>query len=124
MFNFRTVLALKIKGLEDVISVDNTASIQSEPNIGFNFSPEFPDTINNKKYLRDVYLLSHPEYAGRFTVPVLFDKQTKKIVSNNSADILRMLNSEFNEFASKPELDLYPENLKTEIDGLNEWTAP
>ena len=119
----RTTSALVIKGLEDVISVDYVAAIQSDPKIGFNFSPDFPDTLNKKKYLRDVYLLSHPEYAGKYTVPVLFDKQTSKIVSNSSADILRMLNSEFNEFATKPELDLYPEELKTEIDSLNKWIA-
>jgi len=105
------------------MSVDYIASTRTDPDIGWNFSPDFPDTLYGKQYLRDIYLLSHPEYSGKYTVPVLFDKQTNKIVSNNSADILRMLNSEFNEFAVKPEQDLYPESLRTEIDALNEWIA-
>ena len=95
--------------------------------IGMNFSEQCPDTINGKTSLRDVYLLSHPDYAGKATVPVLFDKKTQKIVSNNSADILRMLNSEFDEFStitSTELLDLYPENLQKEIDELNEWITP
>ena len=64
---------------------------------------------------------------GRYTVPVLWDKKTKTIVNNESSEIIRMLNSEFNEFCETDEqraLDLYPEKLKKEIDSLNEWIYP
>ena len=61
---------------------------------------------------------------GRFSVPVLWDKKTNTIVSNESSEIIRMLNSEFNEFCITDEqrkIDLYPENLRGEIDSINEW---
>lgn len=68
--------------------------------------------------------MSDPNYDGRITVPVLFDKKTNKIVSNDSASILRMLNSQFNEFCATPEqaaLDLYPADKQEKIDELNSW---
>lgn len=57
-------------------------------------------------------------------MPVLFDKQTNTIVNNESSEIIRMLNSEFNQFAKNPELDLYPENLRPVIDEVNSWVYP
>ena len=69
-------------------------------------------------------LLADGNYQGRFTVPVLWDKEQKTIVNNESSEIIRMLNSEFNDFCKTPEqraLDLYPVTLKAEIDSLNEW---
>jgi putative glutathione S-transferase len=62
-----------------------------------------------------------PSDAGKYTVPVLWDKKTSTIVNNESAEIVRMFNSEFNQFAKNPDLDLYPENLRKEIDSVNEW---
>ena len=62
--------------------------------------------------------------AGKYTVPVLWDKQTKSIVNNESADIVRMFNDAFNGIAKKPEVDIYPEHLKNEIDSVNEWVYP
>ncbi len=67
------------------------------------------------------------DYEGRFTVPVLWDKQTGTIVNNESSEILRMLNAEFNAFCStdaQRQLDLYPEPLRAEIDALNDWIYP
>lgn len=57
--------------------------------------------------------------TGKFTVPVLWDKQTKSIVNNESADIVRMFNDAFNKFAKHPELNIYPEHLRKEIDSVN-----
>ncbi len=54
-------------------------------------------------------------------MPVLWDKKTKQIVNNESADIVRMFNSAFNEYAKKPDLDLYPEELVKEVDAVNDW---
>ena len=62
--------------------------------------------------------------AGKYTVPVLWDKQTKSIVNNESADIVRMFNDAFNGIAKKPEVDIYPEHLKKEIGSVNEWVYP
>lgn len=124
-FAHRATLALKLKGLDSAITVDYVDSVMKDTDIGMNFSETWPDTVNGKANLRDVYLLSHPEYAGKPTVPVLFDKKTKKIVSNSSADILRMLNSEFDAVGSPSKvLDLYPEHLRTEVDELNGWITP
>ncbi len=68
-----------------------------------------------------------PDYGGRFTVPVLWDKQKETIVSNESSEIIRMLNTEFNEFIQNEEkrkLDLYPEHLRADIDAVNAWIYP
>ena len=67
------------------------------------------------------------DYEGRYTVPVLWDKTNKTIVSNESSEIIRMLNSEFNAFCANPEqaaIDLYPEHLRSQIDELNSWIYP
>ena len=61
------------------------------------------------------------EYKGRYSVPVFWDKKTGGIVNNESAEIIRFLNSEFNELARHPELDLYPEQLRKQIDEVNDW---
>jgi putative glutathione S-transferase len=79
------------------------------------------DPNNNFEFLKQVYFLSEPEYEGRFTVPILFDKKTNKIVNNESSEIIRILNSAFNRFAKNPTLDLYPEDKREAIDEVNEW---
>lgn len=89
---------------------------------GWKFSEEdgcIPDPINNFKLLKELYFQTDPNYSGRYTVPVLYDTKTKTIVNNESSDIIRILNSEFNEFASDPKLDLYPVALRSRIDELN-----
>ena len=122
----RTLITRKLKGLEDAISVDVVDYKMGEK--GWRFDPNVPgataDTVNGTTYLREVYFMAKEDYQGRFTVPALWDKVQKTIVVNESADIIRMLNSEFNEFCKTPEqqaLDLYPEHLREEIDSLNEW---
>ena len=83
--------------------------------------------MNNFDYLSEVYALSEPGYDGRWTVPVLFDKVQKKIVCNESSEIIRMLGSEFNEFCEtveQRELDLCPAELRKEIDEMNDWIYP
>jgi putative glutathione S-transferase len=89
-----------------------------DPYPGANIEP-----LYQSSYLKDLYLRSDPGYAGRFTVPIFWDKKRRAIVNNESAEIIRMFNSDFN--ASLPEdkaaVDLYPEPLREEIDGVNEW---
>lgn len=82
-----------------------------------------PDTVNGARFVRDLYDLAH-DTGGKYTVPVLWDKKKGTIVSNESADIILMLNSEFNRLAKKPEVDLYPAQLRAKIDAINEWIYP
>ena len=95
---------------------------------GCRFSPNVPgataDAVNGCSYLLEVYLLSDKNYSGRVTVPVLWDKKTEIVVNNKSSEIIRMLNSEFNQFCPTEEqraLDLYPESLWADIDQVNQW---
>jgi glutathionyl-hydroquinone reductase len=81
------------------------------------------DPVYNSSHVKDLYLRADPDYAGRFTVPVLWDKKNETIVNNESSEIIRIFNSAFNEFVGeeKAKLDFYPEELRKEIDGVNEW---
>lgn len=82
-----------------------------------------PDDVNGAKTVRDLYDLSN-DVGGKYTVPVLWDKKLKCIVNNESSEILRMFNAEFQDLAKHPEIDLYPEELRGEIDAVNEWVYP
>ena len=115
----RTLIARKLKGLEDIISVSVV-----EPWIldqGWHFG-DYPgagrDELNQAEWLHQIYTKAAPNFTGRATVPVLWDKKTQTIVNNESADIIRMLNSGFGALASSS-IDLYPDQLKDEIDDLN-----
>ncbi len=81
------------------------------------------DPLYQSQHVKDLYLRADPNYSGRFTVPVLWDKKQNTIVNNESSEIIRMFNSEFNSLVpeDKAKLDLYPEKLRKEIDGVNEW---
>lgn len=119
----RTIIVRKIKGLEKIISINVVNYLLGDE--GWRFDPSVPDAtadeINNFKRLREVYEKADPTYTGRATVPILYDKKLQTIVNNESSEIIRMLNSEFNAFAERPELDLYPEALRKEIDDVNSW---
>ncbi|MGK7919768.1 MAG: glutathione S-transferase family protein [Trichodesmium sp.] len=110
----RTLVVRALKGLEDIISV-TIASPAGDKGIWV-----LEDEQEGCGTLPELYSLAKPGYNGRATVPVLWDEQTKTIVNNESADIIVILNSQFNQFAKNPELDLYPEQLKVEIDEWNE----
>jgi glutathionyl-hydroquinone reductase len=75
-------------------------------------------------HLREIYFDNEPNYEGRFTVPVLFDKKTNRIVSNESSEIIRMFYYEFDDLLAEEykKIDLFPENLRKEIETTNEWT--
>jgi len=110
----RTLVVRALKGLEEAISV-SIASPSSNEGIWVLDKEE-----EGCRSLPELYQLAEPGYSGRSTVPVLWDKQTKAIVNNESAEIIVMLNSEFNDFAKHPTLDLYPEELREKIDQWNE----
>ncbi len=110
----RTLVVRALKGLEDAISV-TIASPAGDKGIWV-----FEDEQEGCRTLPELYKLAQPGYNGRATVPVLWDEQTKTIVNNESADIIVILNSEFNQFAKNADIDLYPEELKAKIDEWNE----
>jgi len=82
-----------------------------------------PDIINGCKFVRDLYEKAK-DTSGKYSTPVLWDKQEGTIVNNESMDILKMLNSQFNKFARNPELDLFPAGLQAQADAANSWIYP
>ncbi len=120
----RTLIGRKLKKLEEVISVSVVEPALSDEGWKFGDYPGSDrDTLNGFTYMHEVYTSADPHYTGRATVPVLWDKKTKTIVNNESADILRMLNSGFGALADNG-VDLYPEALRDEIDALNDRIYP
>jgi putative glutathione S-transferase len=116
----RTLIFRKLKRLEGVISVSVVHHFMGEN--GWTFRAEDDatgDTLMGLDFLHQVYTKADPAYTGRVTVPVLWDKQQGTIVSNESAEIIRMLNSAFDEWGDAS-LDFYPQALRAEIDALNE----
>jgi putative glutathione S-transferase len=109
----RTIIVRQLKGLEDVLPMTIVDPVRDER--GWRFLPDTPDPINGFSYLSEAYKLSDPDFADRVTVPVLFDTATNRIVNNESSEIIRMLNG-----WSDQGPDLYPEDLRTAIDEVNE----
>ncbi|NSL24093.1 glutathione S-transferase family protein [Agrobacterium tumefaciens] len=120
----RTLIGRKLKKLEDVISVSIVEPALSDEGWKFGDYPGSDrDGLNGFAYMHEAYTSADPHYTGRATVPVLWDKKTKTIVNNESADILRMLNSGFGDLAHN-DIDLYPEDLRDAIDALNDHIYP
>ncbi|MBO9127229.1 MULTISPECIES: glutathione S-transferase family protein [unclassified Rhizobium] len=115
----RTLIGRALKKLEDVISVSVVEPELSDE--GWRFAE--PEALNDAGYMHQIYTKADPHYTGRATVPVLWDKNRNTIVNNESADILRMLNSGFGSLADNAN-DLYPQDLRSEIDALNERIYP
>ena len=110
----RTLVTRALKGLESAIAVSTVCPdpnggmwVLSEPELGCDTVPE-------------LYRLAQSGYQGRSTVPILWDEQTNTIVNNESAEIIEILNSQFDRYAQNPDLELYPETLKDKIDYWNE----
>ena len=149
----RTLMVRALKGLEDAIAVTvvhptwrktkpddpndtHTGWVFADPNgepfpntsgLGGPFPAQMdglePDPIFQARTIREFYERAHDQ-NGKYTVPILWDTKLHTIVSNESSEIIRMFNSEFNEFAKNPELDLYPEALRKDIDAANDWIYP
>jgi putative glutathione S-transferase len=115
----RALILRALKGLEDLISLSVVHWRMLEH--GWTFAPGpgvIPDPIHQAEYLYQVYQAADPQYTGRVTTPVLWDRVRGTIVSNESAEIIRMLNSAFDGVGARPE-DYYPPALRGEIDALN-----
>ena len=114
----RTLILRALKGLEDAITVSVVDPYMGYE--GWNFSTrKGGDSVNGAALLREIYLKAKPDYSGRVTVPVLWDRQTGTIVNNESADIVRMLNTEFNAYAKRELHDLFPKALRPQIEHWN-----
>ncbi|WP_170242121.1 glutathione S-transferase C-terminal domain-containing protein [Streptococcus suis] len=120
----RTLIMRKLKGLEDHISLSVVHPLMLENGWTFEDGPGvIKDSLLNSDYLYQVYLKADPAYSGRVTVPVLWDKKTNTIVSNESAEIMRMFNTAFNDITGNQD-DYYPADLQAEIDAMNDFVYP
>jgi glutathionyl-hydroquinone reductase len=108
----RTLVVRALKGLENAIDL---VILEADADAG---GWRLPKSEHECQTLRELYQFAQAGYSGRSTVPMLWDNQTYSIVNNESAEIIEILNSEFNEYATEPELDLYPIALK---DAIDEW---
>jgi glutathionyl-hydroquinone reductase len=114
----RTIIARQLMGLEDAIGLSFVDPIRDQRGWAFT-GGEYVDSVNGFDFLSQAYLATDAGYDDRVTVPVLWDKESGLIVSNESADILRMLGAVFAPLASHP-IELCPEPLRDEIDALND----
>jgi len=119
----RTLIYRSLKKLNDAITVAYAIPGLKQQGWTFEDNPAFPDCtpdrVNGFHYLHEAYSATNPRYTGKITVPTLWDKKTKRIVNNESSEIIRMLNSEFGAVGADP-TDFYPAPLRAEIDRVNE----
>jgi len=124
----RTVIFRKLKGLEEAIGMTVVDPIRDEEGWAFR-DPEIPpgalfestDPINGFQFLSEAYKATNPDYNERVTVPVLWDKQTKKIVNNCEDDICRMFNDRFNDFSRNKDVDFFPREIEKEHAKLSSF---
>jgi putative glutathione S-transferase len=115
----RTVIMRKLKGLEEIVSISVVEPLYGPHGWRFGTSAgTIPDGVNGASELAEIYLRADPKYTGRVSVPVLWDKDRRTIVNNESAEIIRMLNSAFGRFTNV-RTDYYPQALRGEIDRVN-----
>ncbi|MGZ5866246.1 MAG: glutathione S-transferase family protein [Xanthobacteraceae bacterium] len=121
----RTIIFRALKRLEHAISISYCLPYFRENGWTYELRPEAPDCtldeINGFHYLHQAYTAADPHYTGKVTIPVLWDKEKRTIVNNESSEIIRMLNSEFAGIAGS-DFDYYPASLRGEIDAMNEFT--
>ena len=116
------MLYLSLKQLEPIITVSHAIPGRYPGGWTYRHDPDFtdciPDTVNGFECLHQAYSASSTNYTGKVTVPTLWDKKTERVINNESSEIIRMLNSEFNDFTDS-KTDFYPEELRPEIDVIN-----
>ncbi|MDP2562842.1 glutathione S-transferase family protein [Psychrobium sp. 1_MG-2023] len=120
----RTMIYRKLKGLEEMISISIVNAYMGGQ--GWTFAEGdgvISDPIFNAQYAHEIYTAAHADYTGRVTVPILWDKQTQTIVSNESSEIIRMFNSAFDQVGAL-QGDFCPPELLSEIDELNDFIYP
>jgi putative glutathione S-transferase len=116
----RSIIVRRLLGLEQVISLSVVDPIRDERGWAFREGPgHSSDPVNGFQFLSEAYVLTDPNYTGRYTVPCVWDRQTKRLVTNNFPDITIDLEMQFRSFQRAGAPDLYPEALRAEIDSLN-----
>ncbi len=115
----RTLIFRKLKGLEKHIDV----TVVCPDMLSEGWQMGLPEPLFGHTRMHQIYTQAKPDYTGRVTVPVLWDKKTNTIVSNESSEIIRMFNSEFNELTGSND-DYYPEQLQSVIDEWNDYIYP
>ncbi|CAK9269756.1 unnamed protein product [Sphagnum jensenii] len=125
---------MKLKGLEDVIGLTVVKPVfertkEGDDHYGWVFPKTEnevpgaqPDPLYGARSIRELYEMANPNYTGRYSVPVLWDKEKKTIVNNESSEIIKMFNDEFNNYAKHPHVNLYPPHLKSNMEQVNSWT--
>lgn len=117
----RCLMMRKLKGLEEIISLSVVNPVMLEHGWTFEDGPGvIADPIIDADYMHEIYTHVDPTYSGRVTVPVLYDKKTDTIVNNESSDIIRMMNTAFDEIGATPG-DYYPADLRDEINDINNY---
>lgn len=117
----RTIIYRKLKGLEKHISISVVNSYMGDNGWTFDAGDGvIADTINNTRYVYELYTLAEAQYTGRVTVPILWDKKLQTIVTNESSEIIRMFNDAFNHISGNSD-DYYPKHLQANIDDLNDY---
>ena len=120
----RTLIFRRLKGLEEMIGLSAVNAFNGSEGWTFEAGPGvIPDTVNDAQRLHEIYTKADATYSGRVTVPVLWDKERQTIVNNESAEIIRMFNSAFDQAGAAPG-DFYPAPLRDEIDALNDLIYP
>jgi putative glutathione S-transferase len=110
----RTLIVRKLKGLQNAIGVTVVDPVRDEHGWAFRDGPGFShDPVNGFEFLSEAYYATDPNFDGRVTVPVLWDKETHRIVNNSEDDICRMFNDAFNEFGDRT-VDLFPKDVEAE----------
>jgi len=116
----RAIIFRRLKGLEKTIGMTVVDPIRDERGWAFTEAVGGPDPLNGFRFLAEAYHATDPAFDGRVTVPVLWDKKNGRIVNNESSEVIRMLNSEFDAWAAPGSGDFYPEALREEIDAVND----
>ncbi|KAI8924618.1 glutathione S-transferase, C-terminal [Entophlyctis helioformis] len=122
----RAAIVRSLKGLQHVLPLA-VVDWHLASDLGWHFSS--PDVtpgateepLYGFKYLHELYYKANPDYSARFTVPVLWDKKLGTIVNNESSEIIRILNTAFDQWSSAPGVTYYPEHLRPQIDAINSW---
>jgi len=116
----RALIMRKLKKLEQAISISIVDYYMGDNGWTFTDAPGcIPDTVNHKKFLYEIYTKASPEYSGRVTVPVLWDKKENNILCNESSEIMRMLDTQLDSLGDAT-VNFYPEHLREEVDRVCE----
>lgn len=117
----RVIIARELLGLQSTLTMSVVDPIRDERGWAFREGPgHSEDPVNGFSFLSEAYLATAPDFEGRVTVPTLWDRESRRVVNNESSEILRMLDGAFRPLAEAGAVELYPERLRSEIDAVNE----